>query len=134
MNSSAPPDLQAADAPRTDHPLGARGPALLDLLAYIYLENDRPEKAAVLLAALDELGLADARQRVSLALAQLRSGKPETALGTLDRVALQGGLTSAFHLVRAQTLVALGREAEAEAAMRAYMDLRARQAESADSR
>ena len=50
------------------------------------------------------------------------------------RVALQGGLTSAFHLVRAQTLVALGREAEAEAAMRAYMDLRARQAESADSR
>ncbi|MGA0585070.1 MAG: hypothetical protein ACO2ER_14350 [Castellaniella sp.] len=129
---STPPD--ALNEPEATHPLGKHGPALLDLLSYIYLENDRPEKAAVLLAALDELGLAGARQRISLALAQLRAGKPETALGTLDRVALQGGLTSAFHLVRAQTLVALGREAEAEAAMRAYTDLRARQAHSADSR
>jgi len=130
MNAPATPQA----APETSHPLGANGPALLDLLSYIYLENDRPEKAAVLLAALDELGLAGTRQHISLALAQLRSGKPETALGTLDRVALQGGLTSAFHLVRAQTLVALGREAEAEAAMRAYMALRARQAPPADSR
>ena len=115
-------------------PLGAQGATLLDLLSYIYLENDRPEKAAVLLAALDELGLADARQRTSLALAQLRAGKPESALATLDRVALQGGLSSAFHLVRAQTLTALGREAEAEAAMRAYVDLRTRQAAPAESR
>ncbi|GAA0780517.1 hypothetical protein GCM10009108_20600 [Castellaniella ginsengisoli] len=128
--SSTLSDPQAEAA----HPLGERGPVLLDLLSYIYLENDRPEKAAVLLAALDELGLANARQRISLALAQLRSGKPETALGTLDRVALQGGLTSAFHLVRAQTLVALGRETEAEAAMRAYMDLRAQQAALVDPR
>ncbi|HET8597402.1 MAG TPA: hypothetical protein VFM22_06555 [Castellaniella sp.] len=126
------PDPQ--DATGAASPLGEQGPVLLDLLSYIYLENDRPEKAAVLLAALDELGLADARQRVSLALAQLRAGKPETAIGTLDRVALQGGLSSAFHLVRAQTLVALGREAEAEAAMRAYVDLRARQAPPADPR
>ncbi|KAB0599866.1 type III secretion apparatus assembly chaperone SctY [Castellaniella defragrans] len=132
---NAPPELQAAGtAPGAAHPLGEHGPALLDLLSYIYLENDRPEKAAVLLAALDELGLADARQRVSLALAQLRSGKPETALATLDRVALQGGLSGAFHLVRAQTLVALGRAAEAEAAMRAYVNLRARQAAPADPR
>jgi Tfp pilus assembly protein PilF len=97
----------------------------LDLLAYIYQENDRPEKAAVLLSALDELGLANGRQRVSLALAQLRSGKPETALATLERVAMQGGMSAAFHLVRAQTLVALGRSAEAETAMRAYLALRA---------
>ncbi|NGR07922.1 tetratricopeptide repeat protein [bacterium SGD-2] len=114
--------------------MGEHGPALLDLLSYIYLENDRPDKAAVLLAALDELGLADARQRVSLALAQLRSGKPESALSTLDRVALEGGMSGAFHLVRAQALVALGREPEALAAMRAYMDLRAQQSASADPR
>ena len=124
---NAPVDSQATETAAA-HPLGGQGAPLLDLLSYIYLENDRPEKAAVLLAALDELGLADARQRVSLALAQLRAGKPESALATLDRVALQGGLSSAFHLVRAQTLVALGREPEAEAAMRAYMDMRARQA------
>jgi len=134
MNAPADPtadqDTDAAPA----GPLGTHGATLLDLLSYIYLENDRPEKAAVLLAALDELGLADARQRVSLALAQLRAGKPESALSTLDRVALQGGLSSAFHLVRAQTLVALEREAEAEAAMRAYIDLRARQTVPAESR
>lgn len=105
-------------------PLGEHGVTLLDLLSYIYLENDRPEKAAVLLAALDELGLADARLRVALALAQLRSGKPETALATLERVALRDGVSAAFHLVRAQALIALQRNAEAEAAMRAYVALR----------
>lgn len=123
--STAPEILPASADAQPAGPLGTHGGALLDLLSYIYLENDRPEKAAVLLAALDELGLADARQRVSLALAQLRAGKPETALGTLDRVAMQGGLSAAFHLVRAQTLVALQRGAEAEAAMRAYIALRA---------
>lgn len=130
-----PPDSHAVPATsRAIGPLGEHGPALLDLLSYIYLENDRPDKAAVLLAALDELGLADARQRVSLALAQLRAGKPESALSTLDRVALEGAMSGAFHLVRAQALVALGREPEALAAMRAYMDLRAQQAASADPR
>jgi hypothetical protein len=109
-------------------PLGARQAELLDLLAYIYLENDRPEKAAVLLAALDALGLASARQRVSLGLAQLRSDKPEAALATLERLLMQGGPganAAAFHLVRAQALSALGRAPEAQAAMRAYVALRA---------
>lgn len=123
--TSGPAPGPDGGAPAPRGPLGAKGGTLLDLLSYIYMENDRPEKAAVLLAALDELGLADARQRVALALAQLRAGKPETALGTLDRVAMQGGLSAAFHLVRAQTLVALDRGAEAEAAMRAYVAMRA---------
>ncbi|MHA3904760.1 type III secretion apparatus assembly chaperone SctY [Castellaniella sp. WN] len=127
------PPSDPSPPPGAAHLLGEHGAALLDLLSYVYLRHDRPEKAAALLAALDALGLADARLRISLALAQLRSGKPETALGTLDRVALQGGLTGAFHLVRAQTLVALGREDEAEAAMRIYVSLRARQAEPAES-
>ena len=113
----------AEQAPR--RALGATGGVLLDLLSYIYQENDRPEKAAVLLTALDELRLANTRLRVSLALAQLRSGKPDTALATLERVALQGGMNAAFHLVRAQTLVVLERHAEAAAAMRAYIAMRA---------
>ena len=134
MSASAKLHAPAEAATAAPGPLGEHGATLLDLLSYIYLENDRPEKAAVLLAALDELGLANARQRVSLALAQLRSGKPDSALSTLDRVALQGGLSGAFHLVRAQTLTALSREPEAEAAMRAYVDLRTRQATPDDSR
>jgi predicted Zn-dependent protease len=118
-------DASETLAPETPAgPLGPQQAQLLDLLSYIYLENDRPEKAAVLLAALEALGLADARQRVALGLAQLRAGKPETALATLERAAMQGGLSAAFHLVRAQALVALDRRAEAEAAMRAYVAMR----------
>lgn len=98
---------------------------LLGLLAYIYLENNRPEKAAVLLSALETLGVADSRRRLSLALAQLRSGKPESAAATLERAALRGEVDAPFHLVRAQALLALDRRAEAAAAMRAYVALRA---------
>ncbi|SAI25136.1 Uncharacterised protein [Bordetella ansorpii] len=108
-------------------PLGADSAELMGLLAYIYLENDRPEKAAVLLAALEALELAEPRQLVTLALAQLRAGKPESALATLERVALRGGMDAAFHLVRAQALLALERQAEAAAAMRAYVAMRASQ-------
>lgn len=106
-------------------PLGAESAELLGLLAYVYLENDRPEKTAVLLAALEALNLAEPRQLVTLALAQLRAQKPDSALATLERVALRGGMDAAFHLVRAQALLALERHAEAAAAMRAYVAMRA---------
>lgn len=104
--------------------LEKNGGALLDLLAHVYLENNRPEKAAVLLEALQALGLADARRLTALAWSQLRSGKPAAALDTLDQVALHGETGIAFHLVRAQTLVALDRITEANAAMQAYIQLR----------
>lgn len=97
---------------------------LLSLLAYVYLENNRPEKSAVLLNALRTLGLADNRQLATLALAQLRAGKSEAALATLDLLALQGGIDASFHLIRSQALLALERRDEAAAAMRAYVALR----------
>ena len=97
---------------------------LLMLLSDIYLQNDRPEKAAVLLGALDVLGMADDRILAQLALAQLRSGKPDTSLSTLDRLALKGRTDAVFHLIRAHTLLALGRDDEAGAAMRAYVAAR----------
>lgn len=113
-------------SPAADHTvLAPDSVELLGLLSYIYLENNRPEKAAVLLAALETLGQADARRRVSLALAQLRSGKPESALATLERAAMRGDVDATFHLVRAQVLLALERRDEAAAAMRAYVALRA---------
>jgi predicted Zn-dependent protease len=97
---------------------------LLGLLAYVYLENNRPEKTIVLLKALQALGQADARQLATLALAQLRAGKPDTALSTLDQLAMQGSVDAPFHLIRSQTLQALARSDEAAAAMRAYVALR----------
>lgn len=97
---------------------------LLSLLAYVYLENNRPEKSAVLLNALRTLGLADNRQLATLALAQLRAGKSEAALATLDLLAMQGGIDASFHLIRSQALLALERRDEAAAAMRAYVALR----------
>ncbi|MGY6268536.1 type III secretion apparatus assembly chaperone SctY [Achromobacter denitrificans] len=102
-------------------PLKHEARELLSLLAYVYLENNRPEKAAVLLNALRALGLADARELATLALSQLRAGKPETALSTLDALAMQGGVGAPFHLIRSQALLALERRDEAAAAMRAYV-------------
>ena len=48
---------------------------LISLLAFIYLENNRPERATALLHALEAVKASDNRNR-ALALAQLRSGKP----------------------------------------------------------
>lgn len=105
-------------------PLTPDARELLSLLAYVYLENNRPEKSAVLLNALRTLGLADNRQLATLALAQLRAGKSEAALATLDLLAMQGGGDASFHLIRSQALLALERRDEAAAAMRAYVALR----------
>lgn len=105
-------------------PLTPDARELLSLLAYVYLENNRPEKSAVLLNALRTLGLADNRQLATLALAQLRAGKSEAALATLDLLAMQGGVGASFHLIRSQALLALERRDEAAAAMRAYVALR----------
>lgn len=108
-------------------PVTALGPdtrELLELLAFTYLENGRPDKAAALLAALETLQLADSRTRTALALAYLRAGKPDTALAVLERTALAGRIDATFHLVHAQTLSALQRRDEAAVAMRAYTSLR----------
>lgn len=99
--------------------------AFAALLGYVFLQNGRPDKAAVLLAALDLLAPGRPRTLRALALAQLRSGKPEPALQTLERLAMAGAVDAAFHLLRAQALQALARHDEAAAAMQAYVTLRA---------
>lgn len=98
---------------------------LMDLLAYVHLQNNRPDKAAILLAARDVLAPNDPRALLTLALAQLRSGKPTRSLDTLDRLALAGAMDAPFHLVRAQALQTLERPTEAASAMRAYVAQRA---------
>lgn len=99
---------------------------LLGLLAHLYLENNRPEKSVILLQALDAVGLASRRDNVTLALSLLRTNKPEAAMDVLDRLALNGAVDAPFHLIRSQTLHALDRDAEAHAAMQAYISLRVR--------
>lgn len=110
-----------AATPSTEPPEQAL--EFMDVLAYIYLEHGMPDKAAVLLAARDLLAPDDARVLLTLALALVRSAKPEKALLTLERMAMLGAMGTEFHLVRAQALQQLDRHAEAASAMRAYVAL-----------
>ncbi|MBS1196620.1 MAG: hypothetical protein H6R18_405 [Proteobacteria bacterium] len=98
--------------------------SFLALLGYVFLQNARPDKAAVLFAALDRLAPGDAKVLRALALAQIRSEKGKRALDSLDRLAMAGGVDAAFHLLRAQALKLLKRHDEAAAAMRAYLQMR----------
>lgn len=122
--------LSDADAPAAATDGGAlplaRQLEVMDLLGYIYLQHGLPDKAAVLLAARDVLAPDNARALLTLALAQVRSDKPQRALATLERLALAGGVDAAFHLVRAQALQALGQTEEAASAMRAHVAMRSK--------
>ena len=102
---------------------------LMDLLAFVYLQNGLPDKAAVLLAARNILTPDDPRTLLALALAQVRSAKPQRALNTMEQLALLGAMDAPFHLVRAQALQALDRRDEAAGAMRAFVALRNNTAE-----
>jgi predicted Zn-dependent protease len=96
----------------------------LALMGYVFLQNARPDKAAVMFSALDTLQPAVPRVLRGLALAQLRSDKPQRALDTLDRLAMAGGVDASFHLLRAQALGALARDEEAAQAMKTFVHLR----------
>ncbi len=122
MMAAAPTDREPA-AGATPAGAGAERQALefIDLLAYIYLQHARPDKAAVLLRARDLLAPGEPRTLLGLALAQLRSAKPAQALQTLERLAILGAMGAEFHLVRAQALQALDKPDEAASAMRAHL-------------
>lgn len=114
-------EMTAAVRQTPDSAAGSKSIEFMDLLAYIYLQNGRPDKAAVLLSARDVLAPDDTRALLTLALAQVRSAKPSKALQTLERLAILGAMGAEFHLVRAQALQALERNSEAASAMRAYV-------------
>jgi Flp pilus assembly protein TadD len=97
---------------------------LLNLMGYMFLQSARPDKAAVVLTALDAMAPGQPKVLRALALAQLRRGKPDRALGVLDRLAMSGSVDAVFHLLRAQSLTALARHDEAAAAMQNYVHLR----------
>ena len=93
-------------------------------MAFVYLQNGRPDKASILYLALDSLTPGDRHTLRSLAVAQLKNGTPEIALATLDRLAMAGGIDMTFHLLRAKALVALGRTEESNVAIGNYLDMR----------
>ena len=96
----------------------------LSLLAFVLLQNDRPEKAVALLDALDAAQPSHPPTLQTLAVAQLRSGKPENALQTIDRLSILDAPLPLLDLLRAQALVAAGRHSEAEAAMAQFLQKR----------
>lgn len=102
----------------------AQESTLLALLGYVFLQNARPDKAAVVLAALDAMEPSQPQVLRGLALAQLRRGKSSAALETLDRLAMVGGTDAVFHLLRTQALLSAARNEEAAAAMKVYLQLR----------
>ncbi len=96
---------------------------LLAVLSYSLLQNARPEKAMTLLEALNVLEPDNPATLRALAIAQVRSGKADKALRTLDKLAMAGGMDRAFHLVRAQALGAAGRPIEASVAMKTWLQM-----------
>jgi Flp pilus assembly protein TadD len=98
--------------------------SFLELLAFIFLQNARPDKAMVLLQALDLIAPLKPKVLSALALSQLRAEKPQQALATLDRLAMAGGIDAAFHLLRGQALMNLGRAEEAALAMQNFVEIR----------
>lgn len=122
-----PPSLPASNAmpaAAVSLRLTPQSLALLELLAFVYLQNRRPDHAAALLEALLATDGANERACGALALAQLRVGRPGAALTTLERATLRTRIEPAFQLLRAQALGALRRPDEAAAAMAAFVDAR----------
>jgi ATP/maltotriose-dependent transcriptional regulator MalT len=101
----------------------------LELLAFTYLQNNRPRKAAVLLMAADRLEILKDRALLMLAMAQQRSGDATQALATLDRLEALGSPNALLHALRARAWAALHQPVESQAAMREYLAARRRVAQ-----
>ena len=110
-------------------PLEAAQREVLELLGFVFLQNARPEKAEAIYAALLALEPRNPRYALSLACAQVRGGKCEPALGQLDKMLERGDISAPVHLLRGQALAKLGRDSEAQRALKAY--IAARQSEPA---
>lgn len=97
----------------------------LALLAWFYMNQGYPVRASRLYHALGLLDPQDPAHHRGLAIAHLEAGHADRALAALDQLALRGAVDGPYHAFRARALAALGRQDEAAAAMRAYVDYRA---------
>ncbi len=95
----------------------------LSVLAFVLLQSGRADKAAALLDGLDALTPGNAVTLQSLAVAQVRAGRPAEALQTLERLRIRDDSDNPIAwLVQAQALLALGRRADAQAAMARHLE------------
>lgn len=93
----------------------------IELLAYLYLQNNRSLKTIALLQVVTDLQCATARGQATLALAQLRAGRAESAIQTLQQLKQLNSDFPIRHLILAQALCVLNRKQEAEQAMQLYI-------------
>lgn len=93
----------------------------LSLLAHLLMQNGLAAKAVALLEGLDVVQPGHPPTLRALAVAQLRSSQPTAALQTLDRLALLGDTLPVLGLLRAQGLLAAGRQAEAHVEMAQFL-------------
>lgn len=98
---------------------------LLQVLAFLLLQNGKARDAIALLEACDQAGGCQGRSLILLAYAHLRADAAETALAVLDRADPLALALPAYRVVRAQALAAAGRHDEARQAMKAYAATRA---------
>ena len=106
----------------------------LSVLAFVLLQSGRPDKAAALLDGLDALTPGNPATLQSLAVAQLRAGRPAEALQTLERLRIRDDTDNPIAwLVQAQALLALGRRSDAQAAMARHLGTQRARTPSQDS-
>ncbi|CAM3768513.1 Type III secretion protein [Bordetella sputigena] len=101
-------------------PLPAETIELLQVLAFLQLQNGKARDAIALLEACDQAGGCHGRSLILLAYAHLRANAPAKALTVLDRADPPALALPAYRVVRAQALAAAGRHDEARQAMKAY--------------
>jgi hypothetical protein len=101
----------------------------LKVIGWLQLQHGDPSQAVTLFDALHTLFPSDRRVTLSLALASLRAGNPQTAFDTLERLNMESlpddpvldELYPCQQLLRSQALAALGRMTEAARAMRLFI-------------
>lgn len=93
----------------------------LSALGYFYLVHGLPDRALVIFKALYQLDPSQLHVLRALALSYARTHQPTQAMNALDQLALKGDTEGPYHLLRSQVLMTLQRNAEAQAAMRAYL-------------
>ncbi len=102
--------------------MSPREATALYILAHGLLQNAQPQKAAILLEALDSLRPGDTRTLLALATAHLRNGAALRALQVLERAVRIASAPSAKDLLKAQALAMLSRRSEAKTAIEAFVD------------
>lgn len=102
----------------------SRETLVLSQLAYLYLLQGYIERASAIYNALCIIEPDVLPHLRGIAVAHSRAGRHDKALAALDQLALRGAVDAPYYSLRARVLTDLGRNDEAQAAMRSYLSLR----------